>query len=48
MTIDSDLLLDLYRDMWVVRSFEFGLEREFKRGKVPGMLHTGLGQFLNQ
>jgi pyruvate dehydrogenase E1 component alpha subunit len=44
MTLDSNLLLDLYRDMWVIRSFEFGLEREFKRGNVPGMLHTGLGQ----
>ena len=44
MTIDSNLMLDLYRDMWVVRSFEFGLEREFKKGNVPGMLHTGLGQ----
>lgn len=44
MTVDSKLLLDLYRDMWVVRSFEFGLEREFKKGNVPGMLHTGVGQ----
>ncbi|MBL8165805.1 MAG: thiamine pyrophosphate-dependent dehydrogenase E1 component subunit alpha [Anaerolineae bacterium] len=39
-----DVLLDLYRDMWVVRAFELGLEREFKKGNVPGMLHTGLGQ----
>jgi pyruvate dehydrogenase E1 component alpha subunit len=30
--------------MWVVRAFEQGLEREFKKGNVPGMLHTGLGQ----
>jgi pyruvate dehydrogenase E1 component alpha subunit len=44
MTLDSELILNLYRDMWVVRSFEFGLEREFKKGNVPGMLHTGLGQ----
>lgn len=44
MTVDSKLLLDLYRGMWVVRSFEFGLEREFKKGNVPGMLHTGVGQ----
>lgn len=44
MTITSDEMLDLYRDMWVVRAFEFGLEREFKRGNVPGMLHTGVGQ----
>lgn len=44
MTIDANLLLDLYRDMWTIRSFEFGLEREFKKGNVPGMLHTGVGQ----
>ncbi len=44
MTIDSKILLDLYRNMWVVRTFEFGLEREFKKGNVPGMLHTGVGQ----
>jgi pyruvate dehydrogenase E1 component alpha subunit len=44
MILDSDLMLKLYRDMWVVRSFEFGLEREFKKGNVPGMLHTGVGQ----
>jgi TPP-dependent pyruvate/acetoin dehydrogenase alpha subunit len=44
MTIDSDILLQLYRDMWLVRSFEFALEREFKKGNVPGMLHTGVGQ----
>lgn len=42
--IDIETLLDLYRDMWTVRAFEFGLEREFKKGNVPGMLHTGVGQ----
>jgi pyruvate dehydrogenase E1 component alpha subunit len=42
--IDVEILLDLYRDMWTVRAFEFGLEREFKKGNVPGMLHTGVGQ----
>ncbi|HMQ53318.1 MAG TPA: thiamine pyrophosphate-dependent dehydrogenase E1 component subunit alpha [Anaerolineae bacterium] len=44
MTLAADLQLKLYRDMWTVRSFEFGLEREFKKGNVPGMLHTGVGQ----
>ena len=48
MSIDPQLLLDLYRDMWTVRSFEFGLEREFKKGVVPGMLHTGVGQEATQ
>ena len=48
MATDPQLLLDLYRDMWTVRSFEFGLEREFKKGVVPGMLHTGVGQEATQ
>lgn len=48
MTVDSKLMLELYRDMWIVRAFEQGLEREFKKGNVPGMLHTGLGQEATQ
>ncbi len=44
----DDLLINLYRNMWIVRSFEFGLEREFKKGNVPGMLHTGVGQEATQ
>ncbi len=44
MEFDATTALALYRDMWIVRSFEFGLEREFKKGNVPGMLHTGVGQ----
>lgn len=48
MAVDPRLLLDLYRDMWIVRAFEQGLEREFKKGNVPGMLHTGLGQEATQ
>lgn len=48
MALDLELLLDLYRDMWVIRAFEQGLEREFKKGNVPGMLHTGLGQEATQ
>ena len=44
MTPDPQLLLRLYRMMSRVRAFELALEREFKRGNVPGMLHTGLGQ----
>ena len=44
MVPDVETLVDLYRDMWLIRAFELGLEREFKKGNVPGMLHTGLGQ----
>lgn len=42
--IDAKRYIDMYRDMLRVRTFEFALEREFKRGIVPGMLHTGVGQ----
>ncbi|MBP7693415.1 MAG: thiamine pyrophosphate-dependent dehydrogenase E1 component subunit alpha [Anaerolineales bacterium] len=48
MALDLEQLLDLYRDMWLVRAFEFGLEREFKKGTVPGMLHIGVGQEATQ
>ena len=42
--IDKDTLLKLYRDMLLVRVFEQRLEDEHKRGRVPGLLHTGVGQ----
>ncbi len=48
MTLDIETLVDLYRDMWLIRAFEVGLEREFKKGNVPGMLHTGVGQEATQ
>lgn len=48
MSLNGDLLLNLYRNMHRIRAFESGLEREFKRGNVPGMLHTGLGQEATQ
>ena len=48
MSLDMEFMLELYRDMWIIRSFEFGLEREFKKGNVPGMLHTGVGQEATQ
>ncbi len=34
--------------MWLIRAFEQGLETEFEKGNVPGMLHTGLGQEATQ
>ncbi|MFQ5556006.1 MAG: thiamine pyrophosphate-dependent dehydrogenase E1 component subunit alpha [Acidimicrobiales bacterium] len=46
--MDRATLTALYRDMWIVRAFEQALEREFERGNVPGMLHTGLGQEATQ
>ncbi len=44
MGVSSELYLKMYRDMLLVRKFEQALEREFKLGNVPGMLHTGIGQ----
>ncbi len=44
MTIDIEAYMELYRDMTLIRAFELGLEREFKKGAVPGMLHIGVGQ----
>ena len=41
--IDNSLL-KLYRDLVLVRVFEQRLEDEHKRGRVPGLLHTGVGQ----
>ncbi len=46
--MERDTLLGLYDDMWLIRAFEQGLEREFEQGNVPGMLHTGLGQEATQ
>ncbi len=46
--MEREQLLDLYRDMWLIRAFEQGLEAEFEQGNVPGMLHTGLGQEATQ
>lgn len=42
--VSSEGYLKMYRDMLRVRKFEQALEREFKLGNVPGMLHTGIGQ----
>ncbi len=43
-TAGTDLRLKLYRDMVLVRKFEQQLEAEHKRGHIPGLLHTGVGQ----
>lgn len=44
LNVNKEQYLKMYRDMRMIRSFEFALEREFKKGNVPGMLHTGVGQ----
>jgi TPP-dependent pyruvate/acetoin dehydrogenase alpha subunit len=42
--VDGDYYRKMYRDMLLIRHFELALEREFKKGQVPGMLHIGVGQ----
>lgn len=42
--IDEKTLLKLYGDMLLVRAFEQCLEDQHRRGNVPGLLHTGVGQ----
>lgn len=41
--LNKDTLLKLYRKMVLVRVFEQSLEEEHRQGKVPGLLHTGVG-----
>ena len=41
--MDDGKLIELYRDMVLVRRFEQRIEEEHKRGRVPGLLHTGVG-----
>ncbi len=43
-TISNETVLQLYRNMLLVRIFEQQLEGEHKRGHIPGLLHTGVGQ----
>jgi len=42
--VSPEFYLKMYRDMRLIRVFEQALEREFKKGNVPGMLHIGVGQ----
>lgn len=42
--VSAEFYLKMYRDMLMIRVFEQTLEREFKKGNVPGMLHIGVGQ----
>ncbi|MGH2615578.1 MAG: thiamine pyrophosphate-dependent enzyme [Thermomicrobiales bacterium] len=41
---DSEKILDLYRKMNVIRSFEDAAQRGFRQGKVGGYLHLYSGQ----
>jgi pyruvate dehydrogenase E1 component alpha subunit len=40
----SERLVDLYRDMALVRAFEEACQRGFRQGKIGGYLHVYIGQ----
>ncbi len=47
--VTNQNLVEMYRDMRRVRQFETALEREFKRGNVPGkyrLIPGGLNKAL--
>ena len=44
MTVPNDQLLDMYRNMWRMRTLENRLEESHKQGLVPGFFHSGVGQ----
>jgi len=43
-TLSRETILKLFKDMLLVRDFEQQLEQVHKRGLIPGLLHTGVGQ----
>ncbi|NLW78655.1 MAG: thiamine pyrophosphate-dependent dehydrogenase E1 component subunit alpha [Ruminococcaceae bacterium] len=44
MEMNKDTMLDLYRQMWRMRSFEELAATEFKAGKLQGFVHVGVGE----
>jgi len=42
--VSRELLLELYRDMLLIRRFEEKVEERFRAGELPGFLHVALGQ----
>jgi pyruvate dehydrogenase E1 component alpha subunit len=47
MAIEKEKLIDMYRMMVRIRTFEEQLAKDFARGKIPGFLHLGVGQEAN-
>ena len=43
-TLDTELLLELYRKMVEIRLFEDACQRGFRQGKIGGYLHLYIGQ----
>ncbi len=44
MAIDNDTLVRLYRTMLTIRRFEQRASKEYKKGSVPGLVHSYIGQ----
>ena len=47
MAIATEKLLDMYRMMVRIRTFEEQLAKDFADGKIPGFLHLSVGQEAN-
>jgi len=43
-TMDRSLLVELYRKMFTIRTFEEGYEKVYLEGKMPGWAHLSIGQ----
>jgi TPP-dependent pyruvate/acetoin dehydrogenase alpha subunit len=44
VSIDNDSLIRMYRTMLTIRRFEERAAEEFKKGAVPGLIHSYIGQ----
>ena len=44
MTMDSGLLLDMYRKMMTIRIFDARAVEEFHEGNIPGVVHAYIGE----
>jgi pyruvate dehydrogenase E1 component alpha subunit len=44
VAIDNDTLIRLYRTMLTIRRFEQRASKEYKKGSVPGLVHSYIGQ----
>ena len=44
VAVDGDHLLDLYRKMILIRTFEEATQRSFRKGKIGGYMHVYIGQ----
>ena len=44
MTMDSGLLMDMYRKMVTIRTFDARAVEEFHEGNIPGVVHAYIGE----